>query len=283
MVVLAIWVGTPALGIPVGVLLALLWNVIEVWVEGQLMNVANALFSARDDLVCAVYEGLAFDFRTAEENAADVINELAGFSPIDKLVMRSLYAPWAIKLSSIAWENQTAWAVSNVTPGYCLVCPDNPGILTFDVTWPPCPGAMFQDSGFCAGNGWTCAFNLAGVGHLEHEFILGNPLLHGECENVEVTIDWYSQEASGTQGWFRIYVYDPVGEDWDQIMNQQLTIDSVDPLTVPTVSFFEDDYPGLTAGDLVRLQIYHTDIQAPAYPTDIMLGRFQATFTLAEL
>jgi hypothetical protein len=283
MVVLAIWIGTPALGIPVGILLALLWNVIEVWVEGQLMNVANALFAAREDLVCAVYEGLAFDFRTAEENAAEVIDALPGFSPIDKLVMRSFYAPWAFKLCAVGWENQTDWAVINVTPGYCLVCPDNPGIVSFDVTWPPCEGPMFQDSGFCAPNGRLCAFELAGLGRLQHEFILGNPTIHGACTQIDATIDWYSQEETGTQGWFRIYRYDPVGEDWDQVLNQQLVIDSEDPMTIPTVSIFFDDSPGLTAGDLVRLEIFHTDIQAPTYPTDVMLGRFQALFTMSEL
>lgn len=124
MVAIAVWVGTPLLGIPTGIVLALLWNVIELWVEGQLANVANGLYSAKEELVCAVYDGLGTNAAAAAAAAGDVISDLPGWSPIDILVGKLLFAPWVIDRCALAWDNQTSWATNNVEYGYCQMCLD---------------------------------------------------------------------------------------------------------------------------------------------------------------
>jgi len=122
MVLLVTWIGTPVLGIPAGVFVGLIWNIIEAWVEGSLESVRNTIISYQHELVCAVYNGLATDYRAAEAEAVLVIADMAGLSPIDKIVVHTLFAPWAIALAALAWNNQTAWATSNVESGYCADC-----------------------------------------------------------------------------------------------------------------------------------------------------------------
>lgn len=282
MVALAVWVGTPVLGIPVGVLLALLWNVIDVWVEGELASVANQLFSAREELVCAVYEGLTISFQAAHDAAASEINSWEGFSTIDKIVMRALFAPWLIKLAGTAWANQTSWATTNVTSGYCLMCPSE-GILGYDVTWPPCENSIFVGCGFCSETELKCAFNLheEWINHLEQEFYLGNPLLHSECNSINIILDWYSAKPNENwAGWLRFQKWDAVNEVWIEIINHHLATDSPDPLVIATHTDYLTEINMPAIGQLCRVQILVSAIQGPIYPTDIMLGRFQMILEL---
>lgn len=119
---LASWIGTPLLGIPVGVLTACLSGVIEIWTDGSLESVANALFAAKEDLVCEVYNGLETSAQSAYERAAAVIDVLPGWSPIDKIVGKLLYSPWVMDRMLVAHNNATEWAVANTVSGYCDVC-----------------------------------------------------------------------------------------------------------------------------------------------------------------
>lgn len=123
MVAIASWIGTPAIGIPVGLILATAWALIESWEEGQLVNVVNGLVSAKKELVCAVFNGLAIDAQAAYLLAADVIETLPAWSPIDIALGKLLWSPWVIDRMRLAYENATAWAVLNETEGYCSDCP----------------------------------------------------------------------------------------------------------------------------------------------------------------
>lgn len=151
MVALASMCGTLVLAIPVGVLLALLWKLIEIDIAGSLVDVQNALWANRDELICAVWNGLAIDYSSAEENATEVISNIDGLSVLDKLALRMLYSPWAIGLCEKAWTNQTAWALANTAAGACDLC-----TWWSRETWtlPPCPGA------------WTGTFTCTSQGFL---------------------------------------------------------------------------------------------------------------------
>lgn len=124
MAVLASWIGTPAILIPVGPVLALLWSIIEVWVAGELTNVENALYAGREDLICAMFRELKGSGSLADASSAAVaeIDGWEDISPLDKMVLGSLVAPWVISRMALAYENETAWAQARVTPGYCSVC-----------------------------------------------------------------------------------------------------------------------------------------------------------------
>ena len=140
MVAIASWIGTPAIGIPVGLMLATAWALIEAWEEGQLVNVVNGLVSAKQELVCAVYNGLAADAQTAYRLAADIIEELPAWSPIDIALGKLLYSPWVIDRMALAWNSETTWATNNVEGDYCVECP--PGITGSDwiAFYIPIPG-----------------------------------------------------------------------------------------------------------------------------------------------
>lgn len=128
MAVIASWIGTPLLGIPVGVLLAVLWDVVEIWVDGRLQDVVNSLYSLKDEIVCALYTPLseAGSLGAASQEAYAVIADQEDLSPIDKAVLKGLCAPWVLDRMALAWTNQTAWATSRVSVGYCEDCPEDP-------------------------------------------------------------------------------------------------------------------------------------------------------------
>jgi hypothetical protein len=124
---IASWIGTPVLGIPVGVLVVLFNDILDVLYEGSLQNVVNGLFEIQDDLVCALYDGMkdGGTFGDAHAAGTDVINAQEEFSPIDKIVMRGLIAPWTMQLMETGWTNLTDWATSRVEAGFCASCPED--------------------------------------------------------------------------------------------------------------------------------------------------------------
>jgi len=124
MAVIASWIGTPLLGLPVGAILALLWNVIEVWVDGSLAGVLNSLWTNKDEIICAAYPELAAtsNYGAAAADVRAAIDEIQDLSPVDKLVMYGLTAPWVMSRMAVAWENQTSWATARVVGGFCESC-----------------------------------------------------------------------------------------------------------------------------------------------------------------
>jgi len=136
MTLLASMIGTPILGIPVGLFLGMVWSLIEVWESGSLQSVQNAYWSSKDELICAVWAGLAFDYRTAETRAVEVIADIDGLSPIDRVLLHTMFAPWAIALAEKAYENGTSWALANVSSGACDDCD---WVYERVYEFPPCP------------------------------------------------------------------------------------------------------------------------------------------------
>lgn len=122
LVAVASWIGTPVIGIPVGLILAMIWAAIESWEEGQLVNVVNGLVSAKDELVCALFTGLQVDQQTAYLAVAVVIETLPAWSPIDISLGKTLFSPFVMNQVEKAYDNVTTWAVNNVEAGFCDDC-----------------------------------------------------------------------------------------------------------------------------------------------------------------
>jgi hypothetical protein len=118
---LATMLGATVIGIPVATLILVLTGLIELWTLGALENVANEYTAYKEELVCALYNGLATSYRQAETEAVAVIAEM-NIGPTDKVLLHTMVAPWAMHLAKIAYDNATAWALANVEDGYCDEC-----------------------------------------------------------------------------------------------------------------------------------------------------------------
>lgn len=208
MVALATMAGTLVLAIPVGMLLALLWKLIEIIAAGSIQNVTNSMWAHKQELICAVWGGLANDYRAVEERATEVINGMSGLSPLDKVALRMLYSPWAIGLVEKAWTNQTAWAIANVDAGMCDTC-----TWWFRKTWtlPPCPDT------------WTGTFTCTPEGRLG---VKSDTLAYSEnfvlpdvVTNINFAIDgeWSSAHPSGWTVGYIWLQYQDVGLVWQDI------------------------------------------------------------------
>lgn len=278
--------GGPVVGIPAALLIMLVRGLVEEKVGGTLGDVLSTWEDAEEDIICAVYVGLATGYREAERLAMEEIVSLPVISPVAMVALHCLVCPWAIMAAKEAYDNASDFAIENVTPGYCVDCDEVQGRTFYDVTWPPCEGSMFQETGFCAVNEWKCACNNVSppCTHLEQIFTLGDPNLHASCSAMEFTIDWYSQLAGNDQpaGWFRLARWRVDPGDWVQWENVQFRTDSVDPMTTPTIFYKATTAGGAAVGDKIRIQILHTAVDYE-YPTDIMLGRFQMDCTMVML
>jgi hypothetical protein len=193
------------LGIPVGALLVLLWDLIEVWVEGRFSIVENAIFTNKDEIICAAYEVLrdTGNLNAAAEAVYDAVQDIPELSPLDSVCIRSLGCSWVMSRMAVAWANQTAWAVQRVSPGYCAQCgiiegddwyaveiPQPEGDLEFDHT----AGAYWLKHTYCAENlGSIVAY----VGELvEFEITQGNGQLGW---NNESAVDCVGSVITGTE------------------------------------------------------------------------------------
>lgn len=119
---IATMVGAGPLAIPAGALIVLMTLIFDIWVDGSLADVQNSLLAHREELICALYNGLSYDYDSAHLRARNVIDDIEGLSPVDLVVMRALFAPWAQKLASLAYTAATDWAVANVAAGACDDC-----------------------------------------------------------------------------------------------------------------------------------------------------------------
>ena len=136
MAALALAIGTGGLGIPVGIIIVVLTLLIRVAVDGAQENLTNEYVAYQEELICALYDGLATDYRTAETNAVAVIAEM-NIGPTDKVLLHTMMAPWAMQLAKKAYDNETAWSLAHLVEDYCAVC-----AIVDEMTYefPPCPG-----------------------------------------------------------------------------------------------------------------------------------------------
>jgi len=215
--VISVLVGVTPLAIPAGMLIAFLSVLIDVWVDGSLVDVQNALWAHRDELTCAVYNGLSYDYSIAEQRATDVINDMVELSPIDLVVMRAMFAPWAIALASKAYTQGTDWAVANVSSGACDDCT---WVYQAEYEFPPSPGTWTGGFPTYAGRwpglngseeGISPGFSLPSiVDHVDVEFEVhymsvlntGNTVGYVTIQYQDVALDWHdvSQISCTTNG-----------------------------------------------------------------------------------
>lgn len=127
MVALAVLCGSSVLGIPIGLLLALLWSIIKIDVAGSLEDVENAILANERELTCALYLGLWGSYADASARACVVVNEMSGLSVLDKAALRLLFQPFMIALAKLAYTNNTAWAQQRIEAGKCDCCETTQG------------------------------------------------------------------------------------------------------------------------------------------------------------
>lgn len=212
--VIGVMVGVTPLAIPAGAVIAFLSVLIDVWVDGSLQDVQNSLWAHRDELTCAVYEGLSYDYRAAEARAETVIASMTELSPLDLIVMRATFAPWAIALASKAYTQATPWALANVAAGACDDCS---WVYEVVYVFPPSPGD------------WTGAFptyigRYPGINQNEDGYSLGF-VLPDILSNVDIEIQtrFTSSHGYGNTTGYVVVQYQDVALDWYDVGGATMT------------------------------------------------------------
>lgn len=224
------WVGAGPLAIPAGALIVLVGLFIDIWVDGSLADVQNAVLAHREELMCALYNGLSYDYNSATNHASDVINSMTELSPLDLLLMRALFSPWAIKLASLAYTAGTDWALANVVAGACDDCT---WVYEHIYIFPPSPGD------------WTGAFptyigRYPGINMNEDGYSLAF-VLPSIAENIdcEVQTIFMSDHGWGNTVGAVVLDYQDAGDAWHALAQSTLT-------TTVLAGFFTDRTEVLT-------------------------------------
>lgn len=214
MAAIALMVGAPLLAVPAAAIWWLCWRLAEVWVDGSLQDVQNELWANQEELICAVWAGLAVDARAAQTAAHAVIDNISGLSPIDIIVFKTMYDPWAIALAARAHDNGTDWALANVTPGACDDC-DWWWVRTW--TFPPCPGDLDGDMP-CSEYGRP-SFNAVPIA-VSSEWVLPDILSNVD---IHIEVEYKSCFNYGFTCGFIAVQYEDAEEDWHTLSNISCT------------------------------------------------------------
>ena len=124
---LVVTVGVAGLAIPAATIVAVLLGLADMAVEASLTAIRNAISSNKDELICALYNGLQTDYAAAQAEARVILDGIGVLTYADKVILGQLFAPWAIYLAAVAHGNGTTWATSNVTAGVCDDCDEVEG------------------------------------------------------------------------------------------------------------------------------------------------------------
>ena len=124
---LVVTVGVAGLAIPAATIVAVLLGLADMAVEASLTAIRNAISSNKDELICALYNGLQTDYAAAQAEARVILDAIGVLTYADKVILGQLFAPWAIYLAAVAHGNGTTWATSNVTAGVCDDCDEVEG------------------------------------------------------------------------------------------------------------------------------------------------------------
>jgi hypothetical protein len=120
---LLFWIaGGPVLGIPAGLAVAVVRALLELQAGGTLLDVLDVYEAHQEDLICAVYKGLETGYGAAEDAAVAVIWDMEGITPVAKVALHCLFAPWAMMIAKNAIDNDSQFYQEHVEPGYCTVC-----------------------------------------------------------------------------------------------------------------------------------------------------------------
>lgn len=207
-------VGAGPLAIPAGAILALVGLLFDIWVDGSLADVQNALLAHREELICAVYNGLTYDYDAAHARAKDVIDDIGELSSIDLVVLRAMFAPWALKLVSLAYTAATDWAVANVAAGACDDCT---WVYEQIYTFPPSPGDW--TGGFPSYIGRWPGINNNEDGY-SPAFVIPSIV---ENIDIEIQVKFVSDHGYGNTVGAVGVDYQDVGDDWHQITQATMT------------------------------------------------------------
>lgn len=158
MLALATMIGTSLLGIPIALFIAVLAALIFLYAEAAEANVINEYWAFKEELICALYNGLDLSYRSAESEAVQVIADM-DIGPTDKVLLHTMLAPWAIALAQTAYDNGTAWAAGHVDAGACDDCDIEEGVDWFAqrIYYPDgdvfldhsVPGSYWEFAGVC--------------------------------------------------------------------------------------------------------------------------------------
>ncbi len=212
--VCAVLLGATAVGIPAGAAVAMLSVLADVWVEGRLADVQNAVWAHRDELTCAVFQGLSYDYRMAETRAAQVIADISELSPLDAILMRAMYAPWAMKQASTEYTNASAWALAQVDADACDDCD---WVYEMVYEFPPSPGTWA--GGFPAWTGRWPGLN-GGEEGTSVNFVLPSIGAHVD---MEIETHFMSKFASGWTVGSTEIEYQDVGLAWHVLASKTAT------------------------------------------------------------
>ena len=259
MAAIATAVGAPLLAVPAALVYALVWALLEVWVDGSLQAVQNSLWAHKDELICAVWAGLAVDYAAAKVAAQAVISDIEGLSPIDITVFRAMFAPWAFALAERAHDNGTEWALANVAAGACDDCD---WWWVREWTFPPCPGEL-TGTFSCSPQGRP-SYNYEGWGYyegLELPDILTNV-------DIRIEVEYKSgYPATYTVG-FAVLEYQDAEEEWHALHNT--TCSTTQP--AGTENYDDSSYINRAVPrNVLRLYLHGMDAQTEEDPWPFMV------------
>ena len=120
-------VGVAAVAVPAGIVVAVIVGLADMMVEGSLSTIRSAIVANKDELICAVYQGLQTDYASAQADARIILDGIGSFTYADKVIIGQLFAPWAIYLAATAHANATEWATSRLEAGACDDCDEVSG------------------------------------------------------------------------------------------------------------------------------------------------------------
>jgi hypothetical protein len=130
--VLAALVGSATGGIgfiPMYLIAEAIQELIEIGYNAAETNLVNWLFSVKEDWVCLAYNMLldgSTDREIADAVKVEITDPSEDISFGDKVIVSFVGAAWSVQAAAKAWDNQTTWAIQNVTPGFCEDCEEPP-------------------------------------------------------------------------------------------------------------------------------------------------------------
>jgi len=221
---IAVILGGPAALIPGAALYGIIVASLDAWVEGELQSVETELLAQKIDLVCSMYNAWVGGgkYSHAAAAAAAVIDGSSQWTDIDKALFKLMFSPFTMEICQDAWTAQSAWAVANVTAGYCTTCgtgeredyydfngadwesPD--WTLTGNAEWwdgvtgYPCQGTKFLRTPGAASTAWTVV-------------AVPGPGLH------DLEWDCYALGSLGNESQVWVYLGESDSGPWDAVVS----------------------------------------------------------------
>lgn len=149
---IAAWTGGLALPVAMGVYAAaeLIQELMEIGYDSAESNLQNWLWATKQDLVCPMFVALQTGGTASEMWAPiweDVVEPSEDISVGDKMIVRLFMGGLALSGAKLAFDEDTNWATTIPTEGYCDTCPDEPivGDDWVAIPWPGPGGSIEMD------------------------------------------------------------------------------------------------------------------------------------------